>query len=215
MQAFAGDTEDGAVLMNKEEINRARADFYAFLSRIFLEEPPRELARDMANGNFVLPEASPINEEFAEGVSLLREFMNVEKDSAKVYDTLCSEYTRLFIGPVPVMFPYESMYIDGSMMSKSLLKVKEEYRRAGLGKLKAYHEPEDHIAVELAFMAYLCRENGSPAMQRGFIHNHLLKWVPKFSDELFEKSVCDFFRGAGRLTTGFLMIEKETLGSPE
>lgn len=200
--------------MNEEGINRARADFYAFLSRIFLEEPPRELAEDIAKGNFALPEASPANEEFTGGVSLLRAFMNAEKDSANVYDALCSEYTRLFTGPVPAMLPYESMYIDGSMMAKSLLKVKEIYRRAGLVRVEGYHEPEDHIAVELAFMGYLCRENCSPGLQRSFLHDHLLKWVPRFCDDIFKKSRSDFFRGIGKLTIGFLMMEKEVLGSP-
>ncbi len=68
--------------------------------------------------------------------------------------------------------------------------------------------------MELAFMGYLCRENSSPRIQRYFLHDHLLKWVPGFCGDIFEKSSSDFFRGIGKLTIGFLMMEKEALGSP-
>lgn len=199
--------------MKIEEINRARADFYAFLSRMFAEEPPRELAEDIAGGRFPLHESSSLNEDFVEGVNLLREFMKAEKDASRVYDLLCDEYTRLFLGPVPAMFPYESMYVDGSMMAKSLLRVKKEYRRAGLSKAKGYPEPEDHIALELGFMGYLCQKQSREflEMQRDFLYDHLLKWVPGFCDKLCEKSRSDFFRGIGKITKGFLIMEKDVL----
>lgn len=209
MQTVAGSAEDGAVLVKGEDPDRARAEFYAFLSRMFLEEPPRELALDMANGRFRLPEYP--DEDFSEGVRLIEKFVREGKDAARIYNEMCSEYTRLFVGPVPVMFPYESMYIDGSMMSKSLLSVKREYRRAGLKRAKDFREPEDHIAMELGFMGYLCGmgSEDSKREERDFLHNHLLKWVPGFCDELCEKSRSDFFRGIGKLTRGFLFLDRE------
>lgn len=209
MQAIAGHPQDGVVIVKEEDIDRARAGLYAFLSRMFLEEPPRELAWDIANGRFRLPDCP--NEDFAEGARLIGKFMEEGKDAAKVHNELCSEYTRLFVGPAPVMFPYESRYIDGSMMAKSLLRVKKEYRRAGLVRAKGFHEPEDHISAELAFMGYLCGSGNSQAAQRDFLDNHLLRWVPGFCDELFRNSSSDFFRGIGKLTRGFLALEKDSL----
>jgi len=99
------------------------------------------------------------------------------------------------------MLPYESTYVDGSMMAVSLLKVKEEYRKAELKRAQDYHEPEDHIAMELGFMSNLCSNNSrdSLRMQRDFLKDHLSKWAPAFCDELCEKSSNDFFRGSGKL----------------
>lgn len=194
------------------EICKARGSFYAFLSRMFTEEPTLKLVQDMASGRFPFPETS-FNEECADGVRLLKGLMKAERDVAKMYEQLCCEYTRLFIGPVPAMFPYESMYIDGSMMSKSLLDVKKEYRRAGVSRSRSYPEPEDHIAMELAFMSYLCHDpyKESLAMQREFLHDHLLKWVPRFCDDLCDKTTSDFFRGIGKLAKGFLIMEKDVV----
>lgn len=196
-----------------DEIFRARANFYEFLSRMFMEEPPIELAEDIAEGKLVFPQTSSFNRDFAQGLSLFAKYTEDNRGAPDIHEMLCREYTRLFIGPVPVMFPYESKYVDGSIMGKSLIKIKEIYRQAGLNKVRDYHEPEDHIAVELGFMGHLCREKseGVLKMQRDFLKDHLMKWVPGFCDELFETSKSDLFRGIGKIAKGFLVSEEELL----
>lgn len=196
-----------------DEIFRARENFYEFLSRMFVEEPPFELAEDIAKGKFVFPQTSSFNRDFAEGLSLFSRFTKANKDAPDIHGMMCREYTRLFIGPVPAMFPYESRYVDGSMMGKSLIKIKEIYRQAGLMKAQDYHEPEDHIALELRFMGRLCRDKSdiSLRMQKDFLEDHLMKWVPGFCDELCEKSSSDLYRGIGKITKGFLISEEELL----
>ena len=131
------------------KIFMARANFYAFLSRMFVEEPPFELSKDIADGKLIFPKNSPLNKDFSEGLSLFEKFRQSNTDASDIHNKMCREYTRLFIGPVPAMFPYESRYMDGSIMGKSLIKVKENYRKAGLKISPKYHEPEDHIAMKI------------------------------------------------------------------
>ncbi len=196
-----------------DEIFRARMNLYAFLSRMFVEEPPFELAEDIAKGKLIFQQTSSFDRDFAEGLYLFSKFAQTNKDPVNIHEILSGEYTRLFIGPAPAMFPYESRYLEGSIMGKSLIRIKELYRQAGLNKVQEYHEPEDHIAVELGFMGHLCRErsDGSLRMQMDFLDNHLLKWVPLFCDELYKKSSNDLYRGISRITKGFLISEKELL----
>lgn len=80
-------------------------------------------------------------------------------------------------------------------------------------KAQDYHEPEDHIALELRFMGRLCRDKSdiSLRMQKDFLEDHLMKWVPGFCDELCEKSSSDLYRGIGKITKGFLISEEELL----
>ncbi len=199
--------------MNSEDISSNRASMYAFLSRMFVEEPPFELAEDLVRGKFPLPDVSSSNEDFADGINVLKEFMTEEKDVKKLYESMCAEFTRLFLGPVPFVFPYESMYIDGSIMAKSLLKVKNEYRAAGFSRAQGFHEPEDHIAMELGFMGNLCQKVSKENLkvQREFLDKHLSKWAPGFCNELCEKSRSDFYKGIGKLTKGFLDFEKNLI----
>jgi len=170
---------------------KARKSFYAFLYRMYLEEPPRELAEDLVNKKFLIPDLESLNEDMAEGFEVLKKFMKKSKDVDEVHEKLIDEYTRLFLGPgrLPVP-PYESMYMDGKMMGNSLLEVKKVYRKAGVGKAGDYAEPEDHIAFELRFMHWLCEEGINTGdsermkecltLQKDFMNEHLMRWVPKF-----------------------------------
>ncbi len=204
------------------ELLKVRKGFYAFLYRMYLEEPPRELAEDLVNKKFPVPDLESLNEDMAEGFKMLKKFMKTSKDVDEVHEKLTDEYTRLFLGPgrLPVP-PYESMYMDGTMMGKSLLEVKKVYRKAGVGKSGDYAEPEDHIAFELKFMHWLCEEGinagddervkESIALQKDFMNEHLMRWAPKFCDDLYESKQADFYKGIAKVTKGFLLLDSELI----
>lgn len=207
------------------DVLNTRVNFYAFLSRMYLEEPPKELALDLVDKKLPIPETRELNDDLAGGFSLLRNFMqgcvtysvsvSAEQrgceDVEKVHGILVEEFTRLFLGPVPVLFPYESWYVDGKLMGESLLRVKQIYREAGMVKSSRLAEPEDHLALELGFMQHLC-ERGELQDQKDFLSHHLLLWVPRFCDDLFAKSRSDFYRGIGRITKGFLFLDMGLVG---
>jgi len=60
-----------------DEIFRARANFYAFLSRMYVEEPPFELAEDIANGKIQLPQTTSFDSDFSEGLFLFENSQRV------------------------------------------------------------------------------------------------------------------------------------------
>jgi len=196
-----------------------RRDFYAILYRMYLEEPPRELADDLVNEKFSSPRLT-LDEELSDGFRGLKEFMEKSKgkEADELHEDLVDEYIRLFIGPhrLPVQ-PYESWWVDGKLMGESLLKVKRDYRKAGIVKSRDYAEPEDHIALELRFMHYLCEEELSTDneerfveclnLQKDFLNEHLLRWVPDFCDALYECELSDFYKNIAKLTKGFLLLE--------
>jgi len=205
-----------------KEILETRRNFYAFLYRMYLEEPPRELVDDLVNERFYFPDLTPLGEELSEGFRGLKEFMEKSKGKAinELHEDLVDEYTLLFIGPhrLPVQ-PYESWWMDGKLMGESLLKVKRACREASIVKSKDYAEPEDHIAFELKFMHFLCEEELSNFslekkrcaeclnQQKEFLSDHLLKWIPAFCDELYECELSDFYKCIAKLTKGFLLLE--------
>lgn len=209
--------------MPEKGILETRRNFYALLYRMYLEPPSREFVDDLMNERFYLPDLIS-DEELSEGFKLVREFVDKNKDKAidELHKDLIGEYTRLFIGPhrLPVQ-PYESWWVDGKLMSESLLKVKQVYRKAGIAKAKEYAEPEDHIAFELRFMHYLCEEEFSADteeriaeclnMQKEYLNDHLLIWVPDFCDALTENKLSDFYKGIARLTKGFILLEEAVI----
>jgi len=146
-----------------EDILETRRNFYAFLYRMYVEAPRRELADDLVNERFHFQElrSLDINAELSQGFRLLNEFMEKSKgrEVDALHEDLVREYTRLFIGPfkLPVQ-PYEAWWVSGHLLGEPLVKVKAFYRKAGVAKSSEYKEPEDHIGFELKFMHYLCEE---------------------------------------------------------
>ncbi|MFH1774916.1 MAG: molecular chaperone TorD family protein [Methanobacteriota archaeon] len=186
-----------------------RANVYAFLARMYLEEPPLELAEDIINGRF-FPAFEPLimNEEMEEGLRILKQFAKGYKKVDKLHEDLQSEYIRLFIGPVdPPALPYESKY-SKEQLGETVLRAKRAYAKAGIGKSKSCSEPEDHVALELDFMRYLCDKESNKflSMQREFLHNCLLNWVPKFCENII-RSNSSFYKGIAKMTKGFLLFE--------
>ncbi|KAB2889910.1 MAG: hypothetical protein F9K32_10680 [Desulfobulbaceae bacterium] len=110
-----------------------------------------------------------------------------------------SEYIRLFVNSLPEVpcAPYGSVYLEGTVMGESTLKVAEIYRQYGLET----EEMADHIAVEAEFLAWLsgrvddAEENGR---RFAFLLGHLQKWTTEFFErvELHDRLGC-YRRAAG------------------
>jgi TorA maturation chaperone TorD len=205
-----------------EDILAIRRDFYAFLYRMYVDEPTREFADDLVNGKFQFQELTSleINAELSEGFRLLKEFMekNKGREVDVLHEDLLEEYTLLFIGPFrPPVEPYEAWWVSGRRLGESLVAVKQAYRKAGIVKSREYTELEDHIGFELKFMHYLCEEELSAAtqerlkecikLQREFLDDHMLKWVPTYCDALYTYERSDFFKSIAMLTKGFIMLD--------
>ncbi|MFV0436877.1 MAG: molecular chaperone [Desulfopila sp.] len=91
------------------------------------------------------------------------------------------EYIRLFVNSMPEVpcAPYGSVYLEGTVMGESTLKVAQVYRQYGL----VTSELADHIAVEAEFLAWLHgRIDGShlAAENFTFLLDHLRSWTSGF-----------------------------------
>lgn len=140
---------------------------------------------------------------------------------------LAVDYARVFLGAGisegTVAYPYESVYTSAErlIMQEARDRVLEAYRARGFDKLKTLEVPEDHIALELEFMARLCRgarESGAAGDwaaaanllrdQRRFLEQHLLNWTGAFCTDILGCSATDFYKALARITTGFLETER-------
>lgn len=133
-------------------------------------------------------------------------------------DDVRTDYSRLFIGPGKVITPpWESVYfsVERLTFQRETLQVREWYRRFGLQAEKLYQEPDDHIGLELEFMAHLARlgllalEQNDQAKfdqaidaQKKFLTEHLGHWVLGWCDQVERNARTDFYRGIAMLTSG-------------
>lgn len=214
-------------------INRYRYGVYTFLSKIYEREMTTQLLRELSGMSNPLMQIGDLGEleegELKEGFQTLRGYLQglAEGDLEQVRLELAAEYADLFLGIAgKPPHPSESVYAgkEQLVMGKARDEVLDAYRKAGLDKAKEFTEPEDHIAIELNFMALLCQRTADALessnkkeaseylrIQKDFIEKHLSRWVPQLTKDISEQTEVPFYKGIAMITAGFIEMEKRTI----
>ncbi len=213
-----------ASLLEIAHLMDSRANVYKVLSRSFREEMDAEFASEFAK-RFVFEsdDAQLAQKADAMKVSL----QGIDDDAIEM---LAVDFDRVFFGMGPITarhaFPYESVYTSekGIMMQEAYSQVVHAYREQKLAKDEAFTEPEDHIAVELAFMATLAersaaflREGHEEAaeqtvmQQLSFAKEHLLNWVDIFCVDLAAAADGSFYEHLATFTAAFVKEDAAVL----
>lgn len=125
------------------------------------------------------------------------------------------EYNRLFVGPAsPLAPPYESVYrsADRLVMQDTTLKVRSWYHKENLRAGNMGNEPDDFIATELEYAAYLLFK-AHKLLQEGllsksllyiqnynlFLEKHLSRWIPEFVETLSSGAQSQLFKDIGKI----------------
>lgn len=212
-------------------INQYRENLYLFLSRAFSREADKALLDDGLKVMDALkilgdPADGFCEEEIQKGQQLLEEFFRALKwqtSDEQVLVRLSKEYAALFLGAgakntAPLC---ESVYRgqSASLFQEPYFEVKKCYAEIGLQKDNDFSEPDDHLSLELAYMAKLCRlfiesreDTGGAGyryleIQAEFIEKHLKLWVPAFLERLQNLDGSNFYKGCGLILNGFLKAD--------
>ena len=198
----------------------SRANVYGLLSRCFEVEIDAGFAAELS-GRF---EFDSDDEALASELSGMCEALaGIDEDGL---EQLAVVFDRAFYGMGPrtaqKAFPYESVYTSdrGIMMQDAYIEARRAYREHGLAKDESFTEPDDHIAVELAFMRELasrCKgalEQGDDEAaaglvgeQRAFLADHLLNWAGRFAVDLEKSAEGGFYVHLARFTARFLRLD--------
>jgi TorA maturation chaperone TorD len=143
------------------------------------------------------------------------------------FERIQNGFTRLFVGPGKVeVDPWESVYLrkDAVLFQPSTLEVRKAYVAQGFIPQNYPHVADDHIALELDFMAQLAaRATKDYSMDSSasslrvleasetFLREHLLVWVPRFVQALKQAKHAAFYRETGELLGEFLRIDHQAL----
>jgi TorA maturation chaperone TorD len=190
---------------------------FALLGRAFYVYPDQAWIQSLATEEvFAQAPFAETRPETVEALALLQRWSGGASPSA--FDDICSDYTRLFIGPGKVLAPpWESVYFseDRLTFQESTLQVRGWFRRFGLESDKLHHEPDDHIGLEFEFVAHLARcallalEQNDEARydatieaRRQFIAEHPGRWAAGWCEQVEKHARTDFYRGMAMLARG-------------
>ncbi len=138
-----------------------------------------------------------------------------------------ADYTRLFVGSMKLpLSPWESVYYSEErlLFQESTMDVRRWYRRFGLEPVNLRREPDDHIGLELAFVAHLAQRalealaagdelvlNDALDAQRNFCQRHLLRWAPLWCAQMVEYARTPYYRGLAQVLRGALEAQAQFL----
>ncbi|MBI5301773.1 MAG: molecular chaperone TorD family protein [Chloroflexi bacterium] len=190
---------------------------FGLLSKAFYVYPEKTWLQSLVEGDIFSEAPFASNQaEVESALELLQAWSRGISDEA--LEDVRMDYTRLFIGPGKVLTPpWQSVYFSEERLTfqEETLKVREWYRRFGLQAEKIYQEPDDHIGLELEFIAHLAKlglralEQNDKAKfeetldaQKRFMVEHLLRWAFGWCEQVHAQSHTDFYRGIALLTRG-------------
>ena len=218
--------------LTEEEMNlelktlmESRQHVYSVLSHLFETEITEEYAKEVATSFDFQCENEDLNAAFTK----MREYLG-DVDAHEI-EELAVMFDRVFFGMGPrtaaKAFPYESVYtsVGGRMNQEAWEQVTAIYRAAGFQKNPDFKEPEDHIAVQLAFMAEICGQireaidmkamdvaEALVKKQDEFITNHFMSWINLFFADVQKATENEGFYSLLAIATKlFICFDQEIL----
>ncbi len=159
-------------------------------------------------------------EDVQAGLALMTSGLNEE------FPTLAVDYADLFVGPNALKAaPWGSVYLteEQTTFGESTLAVRAFYRQYGMEIETGEREPDDHIGLMFAFLAWLGdqgleQEETEPLQPyfcslQSFLSEHMLPWAPRLCELVEQEATTDFYKGLGKLTAGVLVALAEITGA--
>lgn len=192
---------------------------WTVLSRLLLHAPGADTLQQVRDPELLneWPLAG-LDPASAAGLELLKRSAELGEDAAAVR----RDYNRLFLGPDILRAPpWESVHrsVDGLLFEAETLAVRRWYARHGLAAPRLNREPDDHIGLELEFLATLAQraltalEENRPAEaqalvadHQAFLTEHVLAWGPAFMDQVRARAETAFYQGVGALGASTLAV---------
>lgn len=215
-------------IVDLQDILATRLWFYDFLAKSFYMEPNLKDLKTKLKTNIFEEFVDENGNTESEGVDLLKTFFNnISKLEHEEFIKIKEDYNRLFIGPGKLLAPpWESVYLSREkiIFDEHTLAVREFYQKWDVNINRVNKEPDDHIGFELEFMNILISKSikaleandlnlfkKTMLAQNEFLEKHILLWIEEFSNQVYNNSKEDYFKGLALFTVEYVNMDKELL----
>ena len=198
------------------EEDKARADCYALVSRLFYAPVDGELLSVLAGAptlelqdgeelQLVAWEIEPDETPYTRAMKTL-------KDACAHADpeVLRQEYDDLFAGAGKALVtPYTSGYAVPHAPDRFLVALREHLIAWGLVRRDSVFEIEDHVSAVCDVMRWLIERERPLEEQHAFFNDFVYTGVGTFCDAIEARAATPFYKAVARVARTFLAIEKE------
>ncbi|EOX1767399.1 molecular chaperone TorD [Vibrio cholerae] len=205
-------------------LNEKRAEIYWWLSSLFFKElSEQDIARYHSAEVRTFLSGLADEQSLSREVKHLVEALNRLQDRQDAQLELAADFCDLFLkSDRDSALPYASVYTDqGLLNGKPAQQMRELLSALGVKVEQNLNEPEDHLAIQLDFLAHLAISANqiehsaqlSLALQAqsDFISQHLLTWLPAFAERCTQFDAFGLYSAAARLALAFIQQDKHCL----
>ncbi len=213
----------------EQVFREAAASDLNLLARLHGRELSIRDVEDIRRGSFAdLFALLPVSEEAEQAVTVIDQGWQVlPEDDARLVDELAADYAATYLTfrhRVPVT---ESVCLDEDNLERQqpMRDVRAWYRRFGVAAPDWRKMPDDHVALQLAFVAHLMTVSAqSETGQTGgevvpvplaeaatYLDAHLLRWIDDFALAAASRCATPFYAGLAMFTRAWLVAFREAL----
>jgi len=212
-----------------------REYIYRMLSSIYLYEIDEEMLETLSlleaagSNAYEIPWQQDINKGFEMISAAAKEGVSLKEPLKKEFlEELAADYAATFLAAGSAhgkaAFPYETAYTGPESLFGGSVQQQLNALYASRGyKMRAdmFRVMEDHIGLEMCFMAEILKErisdadaaytDANPALEKSFFKKHLSGWACLFANDVYKYSKHNLYKGVAFLTRGFIQAEKAYL----
>ena len=164
----------------------------------------------------------PKGEQAQQTWRMMAAALPLEADPAEL-DRLAVDYAAIYLTGAYGASPCESVWLDDDHLACQgpMFEMRKLYAEAGLAAADWRKRPDDHLVLQLLYLAHVLRRAEAPDDLRRLatmMDEHLLRWLPDFAERVSARCEQPFFAVLAGLT--FLWCEQlrdllaERLGEP-
>jgi TorA maturation chaperone TorD len=187
--------------------DRARADFYALLARLYADAPDVPLLQTISRAGTIDGDSK-----------LARSWKRlVAASGAMDAEAAAQEYTDLFVGVGKCEVNlHGSHWLTGYMMEKPLVELRRELAALGIARRGDVTMLEDHLSAMCETMRLLVaghedREPVTAATQRAFFERHIACWVFSCCTAMRESAIANYYACVAEFTEEFMALDRDAL----
>ncbi len=163
------------------------------------------------------------------GLTQLKDAFTKQISAEQCCSQLRHDYQVLFEGPGKLPAPpWESVYLSAEKLifDEQTMAVRQFYKKHNIQISNFGKEPDDHIGLELQFMAILADKSFQLLLEHNisdfhtaisaqvdFLKEHLLQWASQFADLVCLNAETSFYKGLGLFLPWYLESDFDFLNS--
>lgn len=149
----------------------------------------------------------PVTQRLTEARDLMRAALAELPDDT--LDDLAADYAAIYLNGTYGASPCESVWTDEDRLvcQAPMFALREVYAADGLKAADWRKRPDDHLVLELQYLARRLRKAGGDEDERqvaAFLDDHLLRWLPDFARRVAQRCETPFYAGLALLSLAYL-----------